>query len=402
MEASPVALTPTRRRRLLAGIAAFLVAALVLGLAAGAAGAAGSERAAAGALLGTVAGTVHEATGHEVLAGGAPSPSSAASISTAPANGPGSIPVAGEPQRSQAIASSGSASGSSDASRSTGSSPSSSLPKIPVVESVTGTLVKATAPAAAETRGAVTTVTLVAGAALSTPSVQDVARQVETVSGIGRGTLATARKTVSGVIAGATGGGQLEPVLGTHGETAGGAPQTPRQSAGLAAAGPAGELRAGQEPAPGPVEQPPSGLLATTAATALRPTLAPAGAPGETSLRITGMVRADAAASAASASGDRSAAPAPAGPWAYAPGSGDGAEAATPVSLSSALTVPPHVPGGGGAPASSVGAAAACAGLALALLWLLGVAFTGVTRRLRGRSEIWLSAPFELILERPG
>jgi hypothetical protein len=403
MEAPPVALTRTRRRRLLAGIAAFLVAALVLGLAAGAAGAAGSERAAAGALLGTVAGTVHEATGHEVLVGGASSPSSQASTSTVPAqpaNARGAIPAAGEPPRSQATASSGSGSGSSDASRSTGSSPSSSLPKIAVVGSVTGTLVKATGPVRAETRKAVTTVTRVAGAAVpSTPAIQDLAYQVETVSGIGRGTLATARQAVRGVVAGATGGGQLEPVPGTHP----GAPQTSGESPGLPTAGPAGELRAGEEHAPGAVELAASGLLEATAVTALPADLAPALAPGETSLQMTGAAaRAVGAASVVGASGDRSAAPAPAGPGAYAPGSASGAEAATPVSLSSAPTVPPEVPGGGGAPASSVGAAAACAGLALALLWLLGVAFAGATRRLRGRSEIWLSAPFELILERPG
>jgi hypothetical protein len=394
-----VALTRTRRRRLLAGIAAFLVAALVLGLAAGAAGAAGSERAAAGALLGTVAGTVHEATGHEVLVGDASSPSAQASPSTVPAQAAdarGAIPAAGEPPRAQATASSGSGSGSSDASRSTGSPPS--LPKIAVVGSVTGTLVKATGPVRAGTRNAVTTVTRVAGAAApSTPAIQDVAHQVETV--IGRGTLATARQAVRGVVAGATSGGQLEPVLGTHP----GAPRTPAESSGLPTAGPAGELRAGEQPAPGALEQPASALLETMSATALPADLAPALAPGETSLQMSGAAaRAVGAASVVGASGDRSAAPASAGPGAYAPGSASGAEAATPVSLSSALTVPPHVPGGGGAPASSVGAAAACAGLALALLWLLGVTFPGATRRLRGRSEIWLSAPFELILERPG
>jgi hypothetical protein len=237
-------------------------------------------------------------------------------------------------------------------------------------------------------------VTRVAGAAVpSTPAIQDLAYQVETVSGIGRGTLATARQAVRGVVAGATGGGQLEPVPGTH------PGRTPGESPGLPTAGPAGELRAGEEHAPGAVELPASGLLEATAVTALPADLAPALAPGETSLQMTGAVG---AASVVGASGDRSAAPAPAGPGAYAPGSASGAEAATPVSLSSALTVPPEVPGGGGAPASSVGAAAACAGLALALLWLLGVAFAGATRRLRGRSEIWLSAPFELILERPG
>jgi hypothetical protein len=400
-----VALTRTRRRGPLAGIAAFLVAALVLGLAAGAAGAAGSERAAVGALLGTAAGAVHEATGHELLAGGASSRSTEASPIAAPvqpANGQGATPAAGDPPRSQGIPFSGSGPGSTDGSRSTASSPGSSLPKIAVVGSVTGTLVKTTAPVTAETRRAVATVTRVAGAAVpSTPALQAVAHQVETVSGIGRGTLATAEKTVSGVVAGATGGGQLEPLLGTRAETGGGAPRTPRESAGLPAPGPAGEPPAGHEPAPGAVEQPASALFETIAATALQPGPGPARAPRETSLQMTGTA-ARAAASAAGASGDPSAAPAPAGPGAYAPGSASGAEAATPVSLSSALTVPPHVPGGGGAPASSVGAVAACAGLALALLWLLGVAFAGTTRRLRGRSEIWLSAPFELILERPG
>jgi hypothetical protein len=395
-----VALTRTRRRGPLAGIAAFLVAALVLGLAAGAAGAAGSERAAVGALLGTAAGAVHEATGHEILAGGASSRSTEASPIAAPvqpANGQGATPAAGDPPRSQGIPFSGSGPGSTDGSRSTASSPGSSLPKIAVVGSVTGTLVKTPAPVTAETRRAVATVTRVAGATVpSTPAIQAVAHQVETVSGIGRGTLATAGKTVSGVVAGATGGGQLEPLLGTRAETAGGAPRTPRESAGLPAAGPAGEPPAGQEPAPGAVEQPASGLLGTIAATALQLGLVPARAPGETSLQMTGT------AARGAASGDPSAAPDPAGPGAYAPGSASGAEAATPVSLSSALTVPPHVPGGGGAPVSSVGAVAACAGLALALLWLLGVAFAGATRRLRGRSEIWLSAPFELILERPG
>jgi hypothetical protein len=307
--------------------------------------------------------TVNATGGAAVLAAAASQPSSQAPTGEVP------VPVGGVAvatgvltgsTRSPEAASTGGPSSSATAGSAGagGSGASPSRLNVAVVERTVGTvvkaaLVKAATPAASQTLRVVTTATGAAGGARPTSLVQAAARQIDAASGAGRGTPATARAIVAGVsglAAGPTGGPHLKPVLGT-GETVSRPPRRPLPPAGLPAGPLTGEPLAGSALSPG--------ILGTSAA------------------------------------------PASAGPGAYEPGSAHGAEAAISVSSSSAPGSP-REPGGGGAPVSSAAAAAACAGLALALLWLAAVALPGATRRLRSRAELYLAAPFELILQRPG
>jgi hypothetical protein len=198
-----VALTRARRRRLLTGLAAFLVSLLLLGLAADAAGAAGSSVAGVGGLLGTVSTTVADVA-HQTLPAPAPQPAPAqqpaaqtpapqqpsptTTTPTAHAAAPDQAPTASAPPRS------------ADAPKAAGTpAPSPSRRDPSVVGDVSGTIIKTVAPAAHDVRRAAATVVPATGrSSLVPPAVGGGGPALPPLAGPVVRALEAARNAVSG------------------------------------------------------------------------------------------------------------------------------------------------------------------------------------------------------------
>lgn len=375
-----MARTRTRRRRCLAGVAAFLVAALALGLAAAAAGAAGGGSA-VGGLLATVAETADGATGQEVL----PAPTGPSAAAPTQASAP--LPAASAPAQSHAQQppdashADPSPPGGSGATAASGHGPAGrSGPLQPPVAPTRdvrppGATIVTRARQLLDTRPArplTGAVTRVADSALS--AGQSVASRlpggapVAAVLQSARGVVEALPDDAGGLLEGAAPAAILPPAPSLQALTA----QIPGETP-LGAAQP--DETPGVEVTGVPTA---AGSAETTSAV-------------EPSLRT-------AHATAQSAVGR-----ALTGPEAYRPVVTAGASVATS-SSSSSSSVPsaPHAPGPGGVPASALGAVAAFAGLALALAWLLALVPPAPGRRLFASRSDCPAARFELIPARPG